>query len=165
MLHNGAIMIGLVLLLGGCSLKTENSFLQSFNQEKNYHQKLIKTEKIQFYDDNLTKILLTATYMGESKQGEESFVVGIYADDDLLVEPGTKSLQLRLNGHAPIAIKPLSLRDKALKQLSFISEWMLYYQVTFSHSHLKRLDLKVMTPYYGEGSLHFAKIAKYMFNH
>lgn len=157
-----AIVTLLILMFGGCSSKTEKAFLKSFAKEKNYHQKLIKTEKLQFYEENLTKVVLTATYLGENKAGAELFIVGIYADEDIVVIPGTDSLKLRLNGSAPLKIESLSQEDSALKNLSFISEWTSYYRISFPHVESKRLEMKVVIPRFGSGRMHFAKIAKYM---
>ncbi len=160
--YYAAIVMVLMLLLDGCSSKTEKTFLQSFEKEKNYHQKLIKTEKLQFYENNLTKILLTATYLGEGKAGAESFIVGIYSDDDITAVPGSDDLKLTLNGKQPLKIEPLSPEDDGLKNLSFISEWTSYYRISFPHVESKRLEMKVVTPRFGSGRMHFAKIAKYM---
>ena len=160
--YYAAIVMVLMLLLDGCGSKTEKTFLRSFEKEKSYHQKLIKTEKLQFYEDNLTKILLTATYLGEGKTGVERFIVGIYADDDIAAIPGSENVKLMLNGKHPLKIEPLSLGDTALKNLSFVSGWISYYRISFPRIESRQLEMKVEIPRYGSGRMHFAKIAKYM---
>lgn len=156
-----AVMTAL-LLLSGCTSKSEKTLIDTFNQKKDHYRKLIKTEKVQFYDKNVTKILLTATYLGESDDGKEVFIVGIYRDDDLLDRSLGDLLHLSLNGRSPIETRMLEHQDKRLKELPLLSPWLDYYQLKFPHVAQKRLVMKVITDRYGRAELHFAKIAKYM---
>lgn len=155
------------LLLLGCTTKEEKSLMKHYNKEIQYHKQLLKTEKIQLYDENITKVMLTATYLHKNNlktknNSNENFIVGIYADET--TEPfflTNSEYTLRLNGHLPKKIKLLKKGDKLLKNISFVSEWSSFYFVEFPHIAKDSLTLKLNSPMYGKGSLHFAKVAKY----
>ncbi len=153
-------VILLILLLSGCSFKKEKVLLEEFAKEKAYHQRLIKTEKIQFYDHNTTALLLTATYLGETAGGE-AFAMGIYGEGDDVPELGKDGLWVRLNGKNPLRIEALSGDD--LHNLPFAVKWMRYYRLTFPHSESKKLKMEIGLLHLGKkGSIIFGKMPKYM---
>lgn len=158
------IFVSLVLLIG-CASKKESALMKSYKEKINYHKKLQKTEKIQFYEDNVTKVMLTATYLytpilDKNDTRDEKFIIGLH-----LEEYGAKALghSLRLNATKAKEVKVLSQNDLELKELSFISDWGEYYLVTFSHVKGKKLTLVFESEQYGKGKLYFAKVAKYVF--
>jgi len=159
-------LISLVLLTG-CSSKEEELLMQAYDKEKNYHMKLQKTEKTQLYDGQVTKAMLTATYLFEQNADkndtrDEVFIVGIYVEDDEGSLFNNKRYILTLNEVAPKSTKLLKENDPLLKEISFVSEWSQFYLVTFPHTSSKSFKLIFKSDMYGKGQLHFAKVAKYI---
>ena len=166
-------MIKMMLLLltfalfTGCSSKEQESLMQSYNKDKNYHMKLQKTEKTQLYDGQATKAMLTATYLFEQSVDkndtrDEVFIVGIYVEDEESSSFTDESYTLTLNKSAPKSIKPLEESDPLLKEISFVSEWSQFYVVVFPHTSSKSFKLIFESDIYGKGELHFAKVAKFV---
>jgi hypothetical protein len=156
-----------IALLLGCTTKQETDFIQSNSDEERYHKQLQKTEKIQLYQDNVTKILLTATYIYTSKlenhdTRDEVFIVGFSMQDQTSRTLDSEGNSLTLNGKKPKEIKVLNLNDEQLKHLSFVTPWSSYYLVTFPHQSTKKLMLLFESKQYGKGTLYFAKVAKYV---
>lgn len=163
MLRGMIVLIGIVLLLG-CTSKEETALMESYTQKIHYHKKLQKTEKIQLYENNVTKIMLTATYLytrttDKNDTRDEPFIVGIHVEDE--TDEDLK-YSLLLNGKEAKTIQELNVNDPRLKELSFISEWGDYYLVTFPHIESKKVTLVFESEKYGKGTLHFAKVAKYV---
>jgi hypothetical protein len=159
--------VTLAALLAGCTTKEQSKLLEHYEAKKNYHKQLLKTEKVQLYDGNLTKVMLTATYLNAqtpSNENNESerFIVGLYVDDDLQ-EQEAFDFNLTLNGHAPTSIVPLKKRDPRLEEISFVADWSQFFLITFPHTDATRFDLLFESEQYGKGVLHFAKKAKYTF--
>lgn len=159
----------MILLLLGCSHKKEDALLQKFVSKSDYHKKLQKTEKVQLYEQNVTKATLAATYLFDSTfenndTRDEKFIVGIYLEDDEPSAFNRYGYHLTLDGQEPIKIEKISHNDIVLKDISFISEWASYTLVTFPHNNKKHFDLTFRHEQYGKGKLHFAKVAKYTFN-
>lgn len=158
-------LIGIMLLFG-CTSKEEKALIKSYTENITFHKHLQKTEKIQLYEDNVTKVMLTATYLydktnvNEDKR-DEVFVVGLHREEDVSDEWGYRLL---LNGIKTKKVEKLSEDDPRLKELPFISEWGEYYLVTFPYAASKKLTLVFESEQYGKGELHFAKVAKYIFN-
>jgi len=157
------------LLLVGCSSKEQELLMQAYDKDKNYHMKLQKTEKIQLYDAQVTKAMLTATYLFEqtldkNDTRDEVFVVGIYADDEEKISFNDSRYTLTLNKVTPKYIKLLKENDPMLKNISFVSEWSQFYLVTFPHTSSKSFKLVFESDIYGKGKLYFAKVAKYVFS-
>jgi hypothetical protein len=153
-----------IVLLHGCTSKEETALMASYTDKIKYHKKLQKTEKIQLYENNVTKVMVTATYLftrtvDKNDTRDESFIVGIHVDDEAAENV---SYSLLLNGKAAKDIKELSVDDERLKELSFISQWGEYYLVTFPHVNSKKVTLVFQSERYGKGVLHFAKVAKYV---
>ena len=155
-------VMGIVLFLG-CASKEEVALMKSYTEKIKYHKQLQKTEKIQLYENNVTKVMLTATYFytptaDKNDTRDEVFIVGIHLDE----EADELGYSLFLNGSKVKELKPLRGDDTRLKELSFISEWGEYYLVTFPHVKSKKLTLIFESQAYGKGALHFAKVAKYV---
>jgi len=187
------ILLGMtaVVLFGGCTSPERVKLLKTYEKEKTYHKRLIKTEKVQLYEGDLTKVTLTATYLNRNsraKEGEkdsfinymnpfeifedrekrtpkedERFIVGIYVDDEGMESEPLYDFDLMLNKKAPKNIQPLSHNDPRLKDISFIAEWSQFFLVTFPHINSDRLTMEFESKQYGKGVLHFAKKAKYVY--
>ncbi len=180
------------LLLAGCASKEHAALMKSYEQEKSYHKRLMKTEKAQLYENNRTKVTLTATYLNRNsraKEGEEDtflnyvnpfeifedkakrepkedekFIVGIYVDDDA-DSMGIKDFNLTLNASAPQKILSIPHNDPRLKEISFVSDWSQFYYVVFPHINAEGLHLVLKTKRYGKATLYFTKKAKYVYTH
>ena len=159
------------LLLTGCTSKEEKALLQVYKKEKAYHKKLLQTEKAQLYDENETKVLLTATYLytqtdvpKEKDKRDEVFIVGLYMEDEESAHFNAEDFNLTLNGKTPKHVRILKKSDIRLKNIPFITEWGDYFEVVFPHTSSARFDLVVDSNTYGMKKLHFAKKAKYVFS-
>jgi len=161
----------LSLLLLGCSSKEEKALLQVCNKEKQYHKKLLQTEKSQLYSGNETKVLLTATYFFEQTDikkeddtRDEIFIVGLYMEEMKTENFEVGDFNLTLNGTLPKSVKILEHSDKLLKKIPLVTEWGNYFEVVFPHMKTERFDLVFESKIYGKGKLYFAKKAKYVFS-
>lgn len=166
MLRSSISFIAIALLLG-CTSKQETELIQGYSEKVNYHKQLQKTEKTQLYQDNVTKAMLTATYLYTPKfenndTRDEVFIVGLYLEDKASGKINGEGNTLTLNGKTAKEIKALSLDDERLKDLSFVTPWSSYYLVTFPHESNKKITLVFESKWYGKGVLHFAKVAKYV---
>jgi len=162
-----AITFTAIVLLLGCTSKQESDLMQAYEKKIAYHKQLQKTEKIQLYDGNVTKAMLTATYMytqnfEKNDTRDEEFIVGFHLEDEALENIDTGSYSLTLNGHTAKKVIELKLEDERLKEISFVTQWGSYYLVTFPHVESKNFTLVFKSEAYGEGVLHFAKVAKYV---
>jgi len=158
------IVLSSIALLLGCTSKEERSLMQSYTKNINYHKQLQKTEKTQLYENNVTKVMMTATYLytpmlDKNDTRDEAFIVGIHLEDEA---SEALNYNLLLNGKEAKEVQELSADDTRLKELSFISEWGEYYLVTFAHVKSKKITLVFDSDRYGKGELHFAKVAKYV---
>lgn len=156
-------MTGIVLLLG-CTSKEEISLMESYTHKIKYHKQLQKTEKMQLYENNVTKVMVTATYLytptlDKNDTRDEAFIVGIHLENEASEE---LNYSLLLNGKKAKEVESLSADDARLKELSFISEWGEYYLVTYPHVKSKKIRLVFKSDRYGTGVLNFAKVAKYV---
>lgn len=168
MVRLSVVFIAIVLLLG-CTSKSEKDLMESYNQKLSYHKQLQKTEKIQLYQDNETKVMLTATYLytpnfENNDTRDEAFIVGLHLDDEASRNINSSEYSLTLNGEIPKEVKELSSDDARLKDISFVTDWGSYYLVTFPHVSNKKITLVFESSLYGKGQLHFAKVAKYVLN-
>ena len=155
------------VLLLGCTSKSEKDLMEVYSKKISYHKQLQKTEKIQYYQDNETKVLLTATYLYTSNfesndRRDEVFVVGLYSNNKSDANLNSSKYDLTLNGQKPKEIKALSLSDEHLKDLSFVTNWGYYYLVTFPHTENKKVTFTVESKSYGKGTMDFAKVAKFV---
>ncbi len=160
-------MVGIAVLLLGCTSKEQKELMKSFEKEKIYHQNLQKTEKTQLYDGEVTKAMLTATYLftkSEDKNDirDEKFIVGVYVEEGNDESFVNKGYTLTLNGNAPKSIERLNKNNSLLKEISFNSDWSQFYLITFPHTQSKSFKLIFQSDIYGKGELNFAKISKYV---
>ncbi len=164
MLKMVTTMLALALIVG-CTSKEEKALIKDYETHKVYHKYLQKTEKIQLYENSVTKVLLTATYLykqtaKKNQNKDEVFVVGLYTEEtESLISP---ELSLTLDGKTFKSIKVLEKNSPYLKDISFKSEWMQFYLVHFAHTNKKDFKLTLESSHYGKGTLHFAKVAKYV---
>ncbi len=166
MLRSSILFIVIVLLFG-CTSKKEQELMQAYSDKINYHKHLQKTEKTQLYENNVTKVMLTATYLytpnyEKNDTRDEVFIVGIHLEDEVPAYPDSQEYTLTLNDQAAKEVKGLAFDDERLKDISFVSEWGSYYLVTFPHVKSKKVTLTLDSELYGKGILHFAKVAKYV---
>ena len=161
-------MVPLLFLLIGCTSKNEKTLLHDFKKKQQYHQNLLKTEKLEINSTNSSKIILTATYLSDpsKKKGDESFIIGLYSENGLDDQNNTVSLTkyftITLNGKKVKNLKELSKIDKRLKNLSFISDWTAVYLVQFPHIYSKKMILNFNGKNSKRGKLVFYKIPRYL---
>ena len=161
------VLLTAAALLLGCTSKEESQLLQDYSAHASYHEHLQKTEKVQLYEGNVTKAMLTATYLyaqtyEKHDTRDEVFIVGVYLEDEALQTLQEGEYTLTLNGSNAKEALQLDKHDERLKALSFVMEWGSYYLVTFPHVEAKDFKLTFKSAAYGEGTLHFAKVAKYI---
>lgn len=166
MVRLSILFIAIVLLLG-CTSKQEAGLIQGYSEKVKYHKQLQKTEKTQLYQDNVTKAMLTATYLNtpnfeNNDTRDEVFIVGLYMEDKASAHINSEGNTLTLNGKTAKEINALRLDDERLKELSFVTPWSSYYLVTFPHESTKKIILIFESKLYGKGELHFAKVPKYV---
>ena len=76
-----------ILLIVGCSSK-EKSLMKEMKTHKIYYKMLQKTEKVMLLKNNITKVILTATYLyvptmhTERNDANETFIIGLYLEDE-----------------------------------------------------------------------------------
>ncbi len=166
-MRNMILTLSAMALLAGCTSKEEKALMEAYEKKKSYHQQLQKTEKTQLYDGLITKAVLTATYLNEQnidkeQKPDEDFIVGIYIEESEAGSFDQEGYGLTLNGNTPKSIKILKADDPLLKNISFVSEWNYFYLVTFPHVSSKSFKMVFESALYGNGELHFAKVAKYV---
>ncbi len=86
MLKLGILLIAIGFLVG-CTTSKEAALIQSYQQKVDYHKQLQKTEKIQLFENNVTKAVLTATYLytpsfEKKDTRDEEFIIGIHFEDE-----------------------------------------------------------------------------------
>jgi hypothetical protein len=86
----GILLIAIGFLVG-CTTSKEDALIQSYQQKVDYHKQLQKTEKIQLFENNVTKAVLTATYLytpnfKKHDQRDEQFIVGVHLEDETVIE-------------------------------------------------------------------------------
>lgn len=155
-----------LLLLVGCGSGNHQALEQKIENQKAYCKNLQKSEKIQFYENNETKALFTATYLfsqtsDSNDTREEQFVIGMFTDDEGMEGLGN-GYTVSLEGEAPKSITPLDAQSKYLQNMPVMTEWSEYYLVTFPHTSKKKFDLIFTNELYGKQQMHFAKVAKYV---
>ncbi len=158
--------VAAALLLGGCTGKEHDALLTHYEKNKHYHKQLIKTEKVQLYEGDLTRVALTATYLNtytpdKNVTEDERFIIGLYIDEESSDVSGYE-FNLTLNGQPPLRIVPLKKEEVRFKELSFVSEWAHFFLVDFPHQNDKRLTMLFESEAYGKGTLYFAKVPKYL---
>jgi hypothetical protein len=81
----GLAIIAMILLVS-CSSKEQDLLMKVHQEKQNQYKYLQKTEKVQFKESNITKVVVTATYMNEptsdiDDKSDEVFLIGIYSED------------------------------------------------------------------------------------
>lgn len=168
MLKLSISLIAIVLLIG-CVSKNEKDLMHAYAQKIDYHKQMQKTEKTQLYQDDETKVMLTATYrytpnFENNDTRDEVFIVGVHLNHKAFGNIESHEYNLTLNGQPPKELERLNHSDDRLKDLSFVTQWSDYYLVTFPHESNKDITLVYEHKKYGKGTLHFAKVAKYVLN-
>jgi hypothetical protein len=166
-MRNIILTLSVMALLAGCTSKEEKALMQAYEKNRSYHKQLQKTEKTQLYDGDITKAMLTATYLNEQNIDKkdkpyEVFVVGVYLEESEEISLDQEGYSLTLNGNAPKSIQKVEKGDPVLENISFVSEWSSFYLVTFPHVSSQSFKLIFESDRYGKGELHFAKVAKYV---
>lgn len=153
-------------LLAGCTSKSEKALMDVYEKNRTYHKLLLKTEKIQFYENNESRVLVTATYLqdpaADEKQEDEVFVVGINTDGAIPQGLNEGEFSVTLEGKPAKSITPLEKNSPYLKHISFVSDWTQFSLVRFAHIDKKRFTLVFTSKTYGKGTLSFSKVAKYV---
>ena len=167
MLRLGLLLVTIVFIVG-CSTKKEDNLMRSYNEKVSYHKELQKTEKIQLYKNGETNVVLIATYKftknyEKNDTRDEVFIVGIHAEEEEAADINVNDYKLTVNKKPAKKVTALSADDKRLNKLSFVTEWGSYYLMVFPHVNSKKVQLKFTHKEYGSGTLHFAKVAKYVF--
>lgn len=90
MLKLGIVVFSIVFLIG-CTTKKEDALMDSYKEHVDYHKQLQKTEKIQLFENNATKAVVTATYLYTQNfekydQRDEQFIVGVHLEDETVVD-------------------------------------------------------------------------------
>ena len=166
-MRNIILTLSTLALLAGCTSKEEKALMQAYEKNRAYHKQLQKTEKVQLYDGDVTKVLLTATYLNKqnidkTSKADEVFIVGVYIEEGEKKSFDQEGYSLTLNSKTPKSIKKLQAEDPLLKHISFVSEWSHFYLVSFPHASSKSFKLIFQSDRYGRGELNFAKVAKYV---
>jgi len=86
----GILLIAIGFFVG-CTTSKEDALIQSYQEKVNYHKQLQKTEKIQLFENNVTKAVLTATYLytpnfEKFDQRDEQFIVGVHLEDETVID-------------------------------------------------------------------------------
>lgn len=167
----------IITLLVGCSSKEEKALLTSYSEKSKYHKHLQRTEKAELLDGNTSVALLTATHLYASNNDKndtrnEVFIIGVQfedSDNDRIVFDKNTTANtdkneyiLTLNKKQAIKVMALSNEDVRLKDLSFITDWGDYYEVTFPHAS-SRFSLVFENISYGKKSLVFSKVPKFVY--
>jgi len=178
-----------IAFLVGCTTSREDALIQSYQQKVDYHKQLQKTEKIQLFENNVTTIMLTATYLyrpnfNKNDSRDEEFIIGIHFEDEGVVNivnmmglrdknetmtiddknnTTVPNYGLTLNKKKAMKITELNKNDERLKNIAYITEWGSYYLVTFKHTDSKQFSLVFESKKYGKGTFSFAKVAKYIY--
>lgn len=162
-----AILSLSIFMFIGCSSKEQDHLSKVFEKEKQYHETLLKTEKVQLYDGQVTKAVMTATYLFTPTEDlndsrDEKFIVGIYIEDEEESHLDAAGYSLTLDGVEPKSVVALKKDDPRLKDVSFKADWSEFYLITFPHTSKKSFYLIFESDLYGTGKLYFAKVAKYV---
>lgn len=162
-----------VLFLVACSSKKEEALLQVYTEKMDYHKHLQQTEKAVLYDANASVAILTATYLftptkNKNDSRTEVFVVAVQFDDaenQTLAFDAKSSAEfiLTLEGQNALKVKALSQSDAGLKDISFVTPWGKYYEVTFPHTAKKQFKLHFESRSHGKTEMSFSKVAKFVY--
>ena len=166
-----------VLLMQGCASKKQEALEKVYTEKIDYHKHLQQTEKALLYEGKTSMAILTATYLfsptsDKNDTRPEVFIVAVQFDDaesqDLdfkakTVAESNSEFILTLEGQKAAKVKVLAKGDKRLKDISFVTPWGIYYEVTFAHTAKKQFKLYFESKSYGKSTLSFSKVAKFVF--
>ena len=157
----------LILIFGliGCSSKVEKDFMKEWNSNLASYQNLQKTQKLQFYEENLTKMMMSVTYLesiNEEKNNNEKFIINILTEEETPFDGLNLKYYFSLNGKKAIRSKKIDKEEIILKNISFLTPWGSYYLIEFQGTTSKKLLLSFNAKRYGKGTMYFAKVAKYI---
>lgn len=165
-----------VLLLVGCSSKKEQALVDSYTKKNTYHKNLQRTEKVELYDGNMSVAMLTATHMytpnfDKNDTRDEVFIVSVAFEEPEIsrlrfdinsTSTNENEYALTLNKKKAKKVLHLESDDKKLKNVSFVTSWGEYYEVTFPHAGTK-FSLEFASNIYGKGKLNFSKVPKFVY--
>ena len=86
MFRSGLLFVTILFLIG-CTTKKEDRLLKSYTEKIEYHKQLQKTEKIQLYENNETKVVLVATHIytvnyEKKDTRDEVFIIGLDMENE-----------------------------------------------------------------------------------
>jgi hypothetical protein len=176
-----------LLLLIGCSSKEEQALLSTYQKKVEYHKNLQQTERTELHSNGEVVATMIATYTfrkttDKSDTRDETFLVAVDFEEENATMRFNSSIDqesnesngtvarssnldytLTLHGNDPIVVKKLLSNDPRLASVSFVTNWSHYYEVTFKHTKSKQFNLKFSNEVYGESSLHFSKVARFVY--
>ena len=165
-----------ISLLVGCSSKEEQALLASYGKKNQYHKNLLHTEKAELSNAEDTLAILTATHLytqnlDKNDTRDEVFIIGVQFEDAensrLVFDKTANTLAhneylVTLNNTPAKKVVHLDNDNPKLKEVSFVTDWGEYYEVTFSNAGTK-FSLIFENPQYGKQALLFSKKPKYVF--
>ena len=80
------VLVAMMLLIS-CSSKEQDALMKVHQQKQDQYKYLQKTEKVQFKENNITSMTVTATYMNKpttdlDDTSDEVFLVGIFGEEN-----------------------------------------------------------------------------------
>ncbi len=171
-------LLGLVIILfTGCSSKEEKALLASYTEKNQYHKNLQRTEKVELFDADTSVAMLTATHLfrvnlDKNDTRNEVFIVGVQFEnpdssiinfDRNITLTNENEYILTLNKKHAIHAVHLDGDDKRLEEISLVTDWGEYYEVTFPHAGT-RFSLVFENSKYGKGKLNFSKRPKFVYS-
>ncbi|MEA1879444.1 MAG: hypothetical protein U9N11_02200 [Campylobacterota bacterium] len=83
-----SLILAILVLFTGCASKKEKHLISSYSEKVSQYKKLQKTESLLLSEDNVTKVVFTATYLYENtfkkddNESNETFIVGFYVQSE-----------------------------------------------------------------------------------
>jgi len=96
----GLAFITMVLLVS-CSSKKEDLLMKKYKEKQTQYKNLQKTEKVQFKENNITTLVVTATYMNKptldiDDKSDEVFLIGVYSESQEIESLTSEEFNLTL---------------------------------------------------------------------
>ncbi|CAA6826538.1 MAG: Unknown protein [uncultured Sulfurovum sp.] len=82
------LILAILVLLTGCASKKEKHLIGSYSEKVSQYKKLQKTESLLLSENNVTKVVMTATYLYENRfkkddnESNETFIIGFYVNSE-----------------------------------------------------------------------------------
>lgn len=176
----------------GCTSKKGQDLLNSYQKNIEYHKNLQQTESTELKSGENRVAMMTATYLfratlDKNDTRDEVFIIAVQFEEEnarmnfstnststspaqtivLLENNNTETkvfedYSLTMKGIRAIKVERLSMGDKRLKNLSFLTAWSQYYQVTFPNIKSQMFSLSFSQKKYGTGLLTFSKVGKFV---